>query len=81
VKTTQAPIPVALTCTNVILAKETVKMTVNVLEFSYVAITIVETIFQMGRIVVNNQVPQKEVSFWIIPVKILRLGYYSMHWW
>ena len=63
VKTTQAPIPVALTCTNVILAKETVKMTVTVLEFSYVAITIVETIFQMGQIVVNNQVPQKEVSF------------------
>ena len=63
VKTTQAPRPVALTCTNVILAKETVKMTVTVLEFSYVAITIVETIFRMGRIVVNNQVPQKEVSF------------------
>ena len=63
VKTTQVPRPVALTCTNVILAKETVKMTVNVLEFSYVAITIVETIFQMGRIVVNNQVPRKEVSF------------------
>ena len=63
VKTTQAPRPVALTCTNVILAKETVKMTVTVLEFSYVAITIVETIFQMGRIVVNNQVPRKEVSF------------------
>ena len=63
VKTTQAPRPVALTCTNVILAKETVKMTVTVLEFSYVAITIVEIIFQMGRIVVNNQVPRKEVSF------------------
>ena len=63
VKTTQALRPVALTCTNVILAKETVKMTVTVLEFSYVAITIVETIFQMGRIVVNNQVPRKEVSF------------------
>ena len=62
-KTTQAPRPVALTCTNVILVKETVKMTVTVLEFSYVAITIVETIFQMGRIVVNNQVPRKEVSF------------------
>ena len=63
VKTTQAPRPVALTCTNVILVKETVKMTVTVLEFSYVAITIVETIFQMGQIVVNNQVPRKEVSF------------------
>ena len=63
VKTTQAPRPVALTCTNVILVKETVKMTVTALEFSYVAITIVETIFQMGRIVVNNQVPRKEVSF------------------
>ena len=63
VKATQAPIPVALICTNVILVKETVKMTVTVLEFSYVAITIVETIFQMGQIVVNNQVPRKEVSF------------------
>ena len=63
VKTTQALRPVALTCTNVILVKETVKMIVTVLEFSYVAITIVETIFQMGRIVVNNQVPRKEVSF------------------
>ena len=58
VKTTQAPRPVALTCTNVILVKETVKMIVTVLEFSYVAITIVEIIFQMGLIVVN-----KEVSF------------------
>ena len=63
VKTTQAPRPVALTCTNVILVKETVKMTVTALEFSYVAITIVETIFQMGQIVVNHQVPRKEVSF------------------
>ena len=63
VKTTQAPRTVALTCTNVILVKETVKMTVSVLEFSYVAITIVETIFQMEQIVVNNQVPRKEVSF------------------
>ena len=63
VKTTQAPRLVALTCINVILTKETVKMTVSVLEFSYVAITIVETIFQMGRIVVNNQVPRKDVSF------------------
>ena len=63
VKTTQTPIPVALTSTNVILTKETVKMTVTVLEVSYVAIIIVETIIQMGHIVVNNQVPPKEVSF------------------
>ena len=63
VKTTQAPRPVALTFTNVILTKETVEMTVTVWEFSNVAITIVETIFQMGQIVVNNQVPRKEVSF------------------
>ena len=63
VKTTQAPIPVALTCTNVILVKETVKMTVTVWEFSNVEIAIVETIFRMGQIVVNNQVPRKEVSF------------------
>ena len=63
VKTTQAPRPVALTCINVILTKETVEMTVIVWEFSNVAITIVETIFQMGQIVVNNQVPRKEVSF------------------
>ena len=63
VKTTQAPIHVALTSTNVILTKETVKMTVTVWEFSNVAIAIAETIFQMGQIVVNNQVPQKEVIF------------------
>ena len=63
VKTTQAPKPVALNFTNVILTKETVEMTVTVWEFSNVAITIVETIFQMGQIVVNNQVPRKEVSF------------------
>ena len=63
VKTTQEPIPVALTSKNVILTKETVKMTITVLEVSYVAIIIVETIFQMGQIVVNNQVPRKEVSF------------------
>ena len=62
-KTIQAPRPVALTSTNVLLTKETVKMTVTVREFSNVAITIVETVFQMGRIVVNNQVPRKEVSF------------------
>ena len=69
VKTTQSPIPVALTSTNVILTKETVKMTVTVLEVSYAAIIIVETIFQMGQIVVNNQVPQKEVSFLILPIE------------
>ena len=63
VKTTQAPRPVALNCTNVILTKETVKMTVTVWEFSNVEIAIVETIFRMGQIVVNNQVPRKEVSF------------------
>ena len=62
-KTIQAPRPVALTSTNVLLTKETVKMTVTVREFSNVAITIVETIFQMEQIVVNNQVPPKEVSF------------------
>ena len=33
VKTTQVPRPVALTCTNVILTKETVKITVTVPEF------------------------------------------------
>ena len=81
VKTTQALRPVALTCTSVILTKETVKMTVTVWEFSNVAITIVETIFQMGQIVVNNQEPRKEVSFWIIPNKIQRSGYCSIHWW
>ena len=63
VKTTQTQRPVALTSTNVILTKETVKMTVTAWEFSNVAIAIAETIFQMGQIVVNNQVPQKEVSF------------------
>ena len=62
-KTIQAPRPVALTCTNVTLTKETVKMTVTVRGFSNVEIAIVETIFQMGQIVVNNQVPQKEVTF------------------
>ena len=62
-KTIQAPRPVALNFTNVILTKETVEMTVTVWEFSNVAITIVETIFQMEQIVVNNQVPRKEVSF------------------
>jgi len=56
VKTTRAPRHVALTCTNVILVKETVEMTVTVWEFSNVAIEIAETIFQMGQIVVNNQV-------------------------
>ena len=62
-KTTQAPRPVALTCTNVTLTKETVKMTLTVREFSNVEIAIVETIFRMEQIVVNNQVPLKEVSF------------------
>ena len=62
-KTIQALRPVALTCTNVTLTKETVKMTVTVREFSNVAIAIVETIFRMGQIVVSNQVPQKEVTF------------------
>ena len=62
-KTIQAPRPVALTSTNVLLTKETVNMTVTVLEVSYVAIIIVEAIFQMGQIVVNNQVPRKEESF------------------
>ena len=63
VKTTQVPRPVALTCTNVILTKETVKMIVTVWEFSNVARAIVETIFLMEQIVVNNQVPRREVSF------------------
>ena len=62
-KTIQTPRPVALTCTNVTLTKETVKMTVTVREFSNVAIAIVETIFRMGQIVVSNQVPRKEVTF------------------
>jgi len=59
-KTIQALRPVALTCTNVTLTKETVKMTVIVREFSNVAIAIVENIFRMGQIVVSNQVPRKE---------------------
>ena len=62
-KTIQVPRPVALTSTNVTLTKETVKMTVTVQEFLYVEIIIVETIFQLGQIVVNNRVPRKEVSF------------------
>ena len=62
-KTIQAPRPVALNFTNVILTKETVEMTVTVWEFSNVAITIVETVFQLGQIAVNNQVPRKEVTF------------------
>ena len=66
VKTTQAPRPVALTCTNVILVKETVKMIVTVPEFSNVVIAIVVTTFQIEQIVVNSQVPLKEVSFCII---------------
>ena len=62
-KTIKTQRPVALTWTNVILTKETVKMTVTVWEFSNVAIAIAETIFQRGQIVVNNQVPRKEVTF------------------
>ena len=62
-KTIQTLRPVALTCTNVTLTKEAVKMTVTVREFSNVEIIIVETIFRMGQIVVNNRVPRKEVSF------------------
>ena len=62
-KIIQALRPVALTYTNVTLTKETVKMTVTVQEFSNVAIAIVETIFRMGQIVVNNRVPRKEVNF------------------
>ena len=62
-KTIQALRLVALTCTNVTLTKETVKMTLTVREFSNVEIAIVETIFRMGQIVVNNRVPRKEVSF------------------
>ena len=62
-KIIQALRPVALIYTNVTLTKETVKMTVTVREFSNVAIAIVETIFQMGQIVVSNQVPRKEVTF------------------
>ena len=62
-KTIQVPRPVALTSTNVTLTKETVKLTVTVQEFLNVEIIIVETIFRMGQIVVNNRVPRKEVSF------------------
>ena len=62
-KTIQVPRPVALTSINVTSTKETVKMTVTVWEFSNVEIIIVETIFRMGQIVVNNRVPRKEVSF------------------
>ena len=68
-KTIQIQRSVALTCTNVTLTKETVKMTVTVREFSNVEIIIVETIFRMGQIVVNNRVPRKEVSFWILPIE------------
>ena len=63
VKIIQVPRPAALICTNVILMRETAKMTVTVPEFSNVVIAIVVTIFQMGPIVVNSQVPLKEVSF------------------
>ena len=61
VKIIQVPRPAALICANVILAREIVKMTVTVPEFSNVVIAIVVTTFQMGPIVVNSQVPLKEV--------------------
>ena len=63
VKIIQVPRPAALICTNAILMRETAKMTVTVPEFSNVVIAIVVTTFQMGPIVVNSQVPLKEVSF------------------
>ena len=63
VKIIQVPRPAALICTNVILMRETAKMTVTVPEFSNVVIAIVVTTFQMAQIVVSNQVPLKEVSF------------------
>ena len=66
VKIIQVPRPAALICANVILVRETVKTTVTVPEFSNVVIAIVVTTFQMGPIVVNSQVPLKEVSFCII---------------
>ena len=52
-------------------------MTVTVWESSSVEIAIVETIFQMAQIVVNNQVPRKEVSFGIIPIEFK--GYATVH--
>ena len=75
VKTIQVLQPVALTCTNVISTKETVKITVTVWEFSNVVIAIVGNIFQMGQIVVNNQVPRREVSFF---QRIQRFGFCSI---
>ena len=63
VKIIQVRRTAALICTNVMLMRETVKMTVTVPEFSNVVIAIVVTIFQMGPIVVNSQVPLKEVGF------------------
>ena len=66
VKIIQVPRPAALICANVILVRETVKTTVTVPEFSNVVIAIVVTTFQMGPIVVNSQVPLKEVSFCLL---------------
>ena len=60
-KIIQVPRPAALICTNVILMRETVKMTVTAPGFLNVVIAIVVTTFQMGPIVVNSQVPLKEV--------------------
>ena len=76
VKIIQVPRPAALTWTNVILMRETVKMTATVPEFSNVVIAIVVTTFQMGPIVVNSQVPLKEVSF---SKRIQRFGCCSMY--
>ena len=66
VKIIQVQRTAALIYTNAILMRETAKMTVTVPEFSNVVIVIVVTTFQMGPIVVNSQVPLKEVSFCII---------------
>ena len=66
VKIIQVPRPAALICANVILVRETVKTTVTAPGFLNVVIAIVVTTFQMGPIVVNSQVPLKEVSFCII---------------
>ena len=74
VKIIQVPRPAALICANVILVRETVKTTVTVPEFSNVVIAIVVTSFQMGPIVVNSQVPLKEVSFCIILSEFTRLA-------
>ena len=79
-KIIQVPRPAALICTNVILMRETVKMTVTAPGFLNVVIAIVVTTFQMGPIVVNSQVPLKEVSFCIGNSKrIHRFGYCSFY--